>query len=133
MEEIILDDAEILAAMWISQRLAYETSKSFSGFLSQVLDIMTRAKKNDNDKKKKPSYCRPEYYKDKIVYSWVKGPDKVSTNSLSSRDMLVVIKLAMMGSKQYGKPFTKLYDIALDMVLQEKENYEKKQESNINK
>ena len=130
MEEIILNDAEILAAMWISQRLANETNKSFSDFLSQVLDIMTKAKQNDKKKAKRPVYCKPEFYKDKIAYSWVKGPDEVSTNSLSSGDMLAVIKLAMIASKQNNRPFTFTYDIALDMILKEKEKNKNEHRSN---
>ena len=34
--------------------------------------------------------------------------------------MLAVIKLAMMGSRNFNKPFTQVYDIALEMVLEAK-------------
>ena len=73
---------------------------------------------------------KPEFYKDKIAYSWVKGPDEVSTNSLSSGDMLAVIKLAMIASKQNNRPFTFTYDIALDMILKEKEKNKNEHRSN---
>ncbi len=129
--DIKLTNDEILAAMWISQKFANEKNKSFSGILSQVLDIMEKAKEYIGEEKKKPPYCKPEFYLKKINYSWVKGPDKVSTLSLNSSEMLAVIKLAMLGSRNFNKPFTHVYDIALEMVLQEKNNFGPKESQHI--
>jgi hypothetical protein len=118
---INLTDAEILCAMWISRKFANEKNRSFASFLGQILDIMVHDKEEKGEIKNKP-----EYYVKKINYSWIRPHDKISEENLSSIEMLIVVKLAMIESKKSSRNFTYIYDIALQMVLNEKANYESK-------
>lgn len=124
IEPVLIDltDAEILCAMWISRKIADEKKKCFEGILGQVLEIMLRDKILEKDKaivinKKGLSKNRPEYYINKINYSWVGGKDKYNMKGFSSSELCAAVKLALIESKKTGRNFTFLFGIALEVIM----------------
>lgn len=114
-----LTDAEYLYGMWVAIKLANEKDRSYSGFLSQILDIMIKDKEVKGHINKKH-----DYYARLINYSWIRGKDKFDTIGFSSIELLIAVKLALYESKKINRGFPYVYEVAVSMIKNEKAVYE---------